>query len=502
MAFFRSVKISSPTLALTGAFVLTGCMVGPDYERPDLITPDAWHSELKAGLEVSSEGVGPWWESFEDPILDELILRTQRNNLDLRILMARVEAAQAEYGVAGSYLLPSLSADGYSQWFRAEGGEVPVSNLTDDSGRSFKLGGTMNWELDLWGQIRRSMESKEDSLLASIENWRDLLVSVRADVATSYVAYRTLRRIVEIAEVGLVAAEHNFDLTRQSYENGMVTMTEVLSARSLVASLESGLHGYVADAAQELNRISVLVGEAPGSLNELLGEGSQIPVPPASIGVAMPANVVRQRPDVRAAERNLAAAVAGIGVAEADLLPSFSVLGSVGFQSSSAGNLLDWSNRYWSVGPSMSWQLLNWGRVSSQIDLAKAGASERLIIYEKTILGAYRDIEDALVDFSSSELSRRDTEAARNDSLGALVLAEQAYQQGTQNLPVVIETELQLLEQEFSLINAEAQVAFSAVTLYKALGGDWSPVLPSADGPIAVPTNDDSIVSATAGGTS
>ena len=477
-------------------------MVGPDYERPDLVTPDGWHSELKAGLEASSEGVGAWWESFEDPILDELILRTQRNNLDLRILMTRVDAARAEYGVAGSFLLPSLDGDGYAQWFRAEGGEVPIPNLSDDTGRSFKLGGSMTWELDLWGQIRRSMESKEDSLLASIENWRDLLVSVRAEVATSYVAYRTLRKIVEIAEVGLVAAEHNFDLSRQSYDNGMSTMTDVLTARSLVASLESGLHGYVADAAQELNRISVLVGESPGSLNELLGEGSHIPVPPASIGVALPANVIRQRPDVRAAERNLAASVAEIGVAEADLLPSFTLLGSVGLQSSSAGSLFDWSNRYWSVGPSMNWQLLNWGRVSSQIDLAKAGAGERLAIYEKTVLGAYRDIEDALVDFSSSELSRRDTEAARNDSLGALVLAEQAYQQGTQNLPVVIETELQLLEQEFSLINAEAQVALSAVTLYKALGGDWSPVLPSADGPIAVPTNDDSIVSATAGGTS
>ena len=150
----------------------------------------------------------------------------------------------------------------------------------------------------------------------------------------------------------------------------------------------------------------------------------------------------------------------------------------------------------------MNWQLLNWGRVSSQIDLAKAEAAESLALYEKAVLGAYRDIEDALVDFSSSELSRRDTEAARNDSLGALVLAEQAYDRGTQNLTLVIETELQLLEQEFSLINAEAQVALTAVTLYKALGGDWSPVLPSADGPVAVPTNDESIVSATAGGTS
>ena len=479
-------------------------MVGPDYERPDLITPDAWHSDLKAGLEASSEGVGLWWESFEDPILDELILRTQRNNLDLRILMTRIEAARAEYGVAGSYLLPTVNGDGYAQWFRAEGGEVPIPNLTDEgTDKSFKLGASMTWELDLWGQIRRSMESKENTLLASIENWRDLLVTVRAEVATSYVAYRTLRKIVEVAEVGLVAAEHNFDLASQSYDNGMATMTDVLTARSLVASLESGLHGYVADATQELNRISVLVGETPGSLKQVIGEAGRIPVPPASIGVAMPANVVRQRPDVRAAERRLAAAVAGIGVAEADLLPSFTLLGSVGLQSPTAGSLFDWSNRYWSVGPSLNWQLLNWGRVSSQIDLAKAGR-ERAVSSptRKAILGAYRDIEDALVDFSSSELSRRDTEAARNDSLGALVLAEQAYQQGTQNLPVVIETELQLLQQEFSLINAEAQVALSAVTLYKALGGDWTPVLPSADGPVAVPTTDESLVSATAGGTS
>tara|TARA_B100001059_G_scaffold216866_1_gene235620 strand:+ start:546 stop:1979 length:1434 start_codon:yes stop_codon:yes gene_type:complete len=477
-------------------------MVGPDYERPDLISPDAWHNDLKAGLEASSEGVGTWWESFEDPILDELILRTQQNNLDLRILMTRVEVARADFGIAGSFLLPTINGDGYAQWFRADGGEIPGVTVDGDSGQGFKLGSSMTWELDLWGKIRRAMESKENSLLASIENWRDLLVTVRAEVATSYVSYRTLRKTLEITEVGLVAAEHNFDLVRQSYDNGTATMTDVLSARSLVASLESRLHGYVADATQELNRISVLVGETPGALHDLLGDSGQIPVPPATIGVAMPAEVIRQRPDVRAAERNLAAAVAGIGVAEADLLPAFSLVGTVGLQSSDAGNLFNWSNRYWSIGPSMNWQLLNWGRVSSQIDIAKAGASEGLISYEKTVLNAYRDIEDALVDFSSSELSRRDTEAARNDSLGALVLAEQAYHQGTQNLPLVIETELQLLEQEFSLINAEAQVALAAVTLYKALGGDWSPVLPSADGPVAVPTNDESIVSATAGGTS
>ena len=491
------------TLSVFAVTWLHGCMVGPDYEKPDFVTPDAWHSQLVEGLKHSEQRTGAWWKEFNDPTLDLLIERAQTNNLDLRTLMTRVDYAQAEYGVQGSYLLPSVGSNGYAIWYRADQGIAPVAGVFDPTGKAFDFDLNFSWEIDVWGRVRRQVQAAEQSLLATIENWRDLLVTVRASVANSYILYRTYRRTVELLEIAAAAAELEVDLNTQAYENGTQDLSLVLSNSATLNTIQASIYDWDSRAQTELNRISVLLGEAPGDIEELVGMSGNIPVPPSSIGVGMPAEIIRQRPDVRSAERSLASAVATLGVTEAELLPQFMLNGAMGFQSDGTVSLMNWANRSWNIGPSFSWNLFNWGRVQDQIDAQKANVQERLLIYETTILSAYEDVENALVNFAKYELARRSFERARDDSMQSLMLASMSFENGVKDVQSVVTAELQFIEQEFELIQQESGVAQGAVALYKATGGDWSPVLPSADGPVPIKSKaSQSVADANSGGTS
>ncbi|MAJ47950.1 MAG: hypothetical protein CBC35_11905 [Planctomycetes bacterium TMED75] len=491
------------TLSTLLAVSLHGCMVGPDYTKPDLVTNDSWHSSLVAGLEKDKDGPGLWWKEFNDPILDTLIERAQTNNLDLRTMMTRVEFARAEYGIEESFLLPSVGANGYAVWYRADQGISPVPGVFNPTGDAYELDLAFSWEIDVWGRVRRQAQAAQQNFYAQIENWRDFLITVRAGVADSYISYRTYRRTVELHELAVAAAELGLDLSTQAYENGALDLRVVLDNSSTLNTLQAAVYEWEARAQNELNQISVLLGETPGQIAELIGPGGKIPIPPSTIGVAVPAEVIRQRPDVRAAERMLASAVATLGVAEAELLPTFTLTGSLGYQSDGTTSLLTWANRAWNIGPSFSWSLLNWGRVQNQISAQKAVVQTELLGYESTVLKAYQEVENALVNFASSELSRRNIQRARDDSLESLMLSSSAYESGVEDVQSVIASELQFIQMEFELIEQESAVAMGAVSIYKSTGGDWSPVMPSADGPVPIKSKaSQSVVDANSGGTS
>lgn len=485
---FRRI-LPTCVFGVSAVLCIDGCMVGPDYERPDLVKPDAWHADLVEGIEVSEEGPGQWWASFNDPVLVELIERTDRNNLDLRTMFARIDAARANYGIAASDLFPQVGAEGKAEWYRADGGTSPVDGVFDPSGELYRVGLDLGWELDIWGRVRRTMQASEQDLLAAIENWRDMLITVRAEVASTYINYRIYRARVELIKLAIEAARISLELYEQEYAVGTSALSDVLQMRSQLRTIEADLPPTQAAATQSLNQLSVLVGEAPGYLTDLINDDGTIPVPAAELAVGVPADVIRQRPDVRSAERSLASAVAEIGATEALLFPQFSLTGVVGFSTSTASELFVWSNRNWSIGPSFSWSILNWNQIGSQIEFQQALAQEALVSYESAVLSAYEDMENALVGYASTELARRDTEAARDDSLDALILAEGAYEAGTVDLESIIQLELQFLDSEYTFLTYQGQAALAAVSLYKAAGGDWSPIVPSADGPIAVPAS-------------
>ena len=482
---------------------LHGCMVGPDYTRPDLVSPDQWHSELVEGIKQSEEGAGAWWSKFDDPILDTLIVRAQTNNLDLRTMMTRVDYARALFGVEESYLLPTVDLDGYSIWYRADQGISPIPGVFDPTGKAYEIGFDLSWEIDLWGRVRREVQAAEETLLSSIEDWRDLLVTVRSTVANSYIRYRTYRRTVELFEIAVAAAELAVDLSTEAYESGTQDLQVVLDNNTTLDTLQAAVYDWEAQSQNELNQISVLLGETPGSIEQLVGLSGKIPVPPSTIGIAVPAEVIRQRPDVRAAERSLASAVASLGVAEAELLPQFTLTGSVGFQADGSSPLLSWANRSWNIGPSVNWSLLNWGRVQNQIAAQKANVQQQLLVYEAAILGAYEDVENALVSFAAAELARRSFQRARDNSMQSLMLTSLAFESGVDNVQSVIGAELDFIESEFQLIEQESGVAQGAVALYKSTGGDWTPVMPTADGPVPINTKaSKEVADASSGGTS
>lgn len=479
-------------------------MVGPDYQPPDVSTPDVWHATLMDDMKVSDDGVGAWWEDFDDPILVELISRTDRNNLDLRMMVARIDAARAAYGIAGSALFPQIDGNGQVIWTRGNDDFAPDNGDFSDfsqtsTNENLSTGLQMSWELDLWGRVRRTMNAREYDVLASVENWRDMLVTIRAEVASAYIDYRSDRARAELLELAIAASKIAVQIVEEEYAAGTIALSDVLSTRFELRTFESQLPPIEAAATAALNQLSILLGEAPGELEALVGDAGAIPVPPAEIAVAMPANVIRQRPDIRAAERNLAAAVETIGATEALLLPQFTLNGGIGFQSSSAGDLFTLSTRYWTVGPAFNWSLLNWGAIRNQIRQQNALTQEALLKYQSTVLGAFQDVENSLVGFASSELARRDSAAARDDNLQALVLAMQAYDAGTVDLTSVVQIELQYLNAENALISLEGQVAQSAVTLYKSMGGDWAPVVPGDDGPQPVAPAANSVATADGG---
>lgn len=495
MAYLRGFHSACIVGALIAA-VLSGCMVGPDYERPEMVNPDSWHTKLMDDMKLTKDGAGRWWESFNDPVLVELINRTERNNLDLRTMIARIEKARAEYGIAGSYLWPQIDANGRAVWYRADGGVSPVPGVFDPTGETYSTTLDMTWEIDLWGRIRRMTQSAEMDMLAAIENWRDALVTIRAEVASTYIDYRTSRAQADLLQLAVIAAQIAVQLSEEEYHAGTAPLTDLLYARSQLLNFQAQLPEFESSAARSLNQLSVLMGEAPGYLGELVDDAGEIPVPSSEIAVGIPADVIRQRPDIRAAERQLAAEVATIGATEAQLFPQLTLMGGVGFESSQASQLFVWSNRNWSIGPSFSWSLLNWGRIGAQIDAQKATTQEALISYQGAVLGAYQEVENALVNFASYEVGRQNTAASRDDTLQTLVLELQAYEVGTVDMSSVVQIELDYLDSESSLLNFQGQVAQAAVSIYKATGGDWSPVLPGENGPIPIPKDTKAVASA------
>jgi multidrug efflux system outer membrane protein len=479
---------------------LEGCMIGPDFQQPEMIKPDAWHAKLVGDMEISQDGPGRWWETFNDPVLVELIDRTSRNNLDLRTMVARIDASRAAYGIAAANLFPMVDGTGQAVWYRGDHGVSPVAGVYSPSGDSYALGLQFGWEIDLWGRVRRMTQAQEMSLAASVENWRDMLVTVRAEVASSYISYRMYRARAGLNELAIAAAKIAVEIAEDEYAAGTTPLSSVLSARSQLSIFEAQLPPTEAVAIQSLNQLSILLGETPGSLESLVDQERDIPVPSTDIAVAMPAEVIRQRPDIRSAERRLASEVALIGATEALLLPQFTLTGGIGYQSVGQSSLLEWSNRTWSIGPSMSWSLLNWGQVGNQIRQQQAITDEALIDYQSTILGAFQEVENALVGFASSEVSRQDTASSRDDTLHSLVLTLQSYEAGTIDMVDLVQVELQYLDAEYSLLDLEGQVAQAAVTLYKAMGGDWAPVVPGDDGPMPVNEPDEKSVAVSDGG--
>jgi NodT family efflux transporter outer membrane factor (OMF) lipoprotein len=452
-----------------GPLVLSACAVGPDYSPPAHQLPQAWNS-LPSDVASGNAALGAWWEGFRDATLSALIRRAIEGNLDLRVATSRVAEARALYRVDASALYPSVDLDGQVSYQRQSengilpGGEAKTLHSVDVSA---------SWEVDLFGRVRRAVEARGASAQASEEDRRNVLVSICAEVARSYVIVRTLQARLAVARANLESQGRVVDLTRARREGGIASSLDVAQAESVYANTQTTVPPLQALLEQELNRLSVLLGKDPRTLWEELSAPAPIPGLPANLAVDLPVDLVRQRPDVRRAERELAAQTALIGVAAGDLYPRFTLFGSFGFAATDAAVLFNGASRMYSVGPSVNWNIFAAGRIRALIKVQEARADQALGLYEAAVLRGLEEVEDALVSFDQLRKERQATaEAVRAASL-ALDFSTALYKDGLADFQNVLDAQRVVLQFQDALTRIDGAVVQSLIQLYRALGGGW-----------------------------
>ena len=459
--------------------ILAGCAaVGPDYVPVAPTAPSKWQTDLEDGLNealLNPETLAQWWTTIKDPQLSSLEQRAVKGSLDLQEARARIREARALRGISQAQLFPTVDSAGSITKSHSS-----ASTGTGTTATLYAAGFDAGWELDIFGGVRRAVEAAQADLEASQEQLRDVLVSLLAETALNYLEVRTFQARLAVTEKNIRAQQETYELNHSRYQAGIISELPVKQAlynlersRSQIPTLQAGL-------AAAKNRLAVLLGESPGVLDDELNEEKPIPVPPVSVAVGVPAETLRHRPDIRRAERNLAAQTARIGVATADLYPKFRLFGSIGLESLSDDVFLDYSNRTWRFGPSASWNIFDAGAIRQNIEVQTARQEQALIQYESTVLRALEEVEDVLVAYAKVRRRReylvRATEAARQADL----LAKDQFSAGLVDFSNVLITQLALLSLEDDLAQSEGAATSTLVRLYKALGGGWKSLEPDS----------------------
>lgn len=466
-------SLAIPALALALALSLAGCLVGPDYQAPQPSLPGQW-----AGLKGGQEGnpaaatgqpsaLAAWWRQLKDPLLDSLIDQALKANLDLASAQARLRQARAGRAVALGGLLPQAEASGGYQLTHKAG----VSKDSHDD--LFQAGLDAAWELDLFGGRRRALEAAEAGVTAAQEGIYATQVSLCAEVALDYVQLRGYQRQIAIARANLEAQERTAEITRKRWRAGFASALDVANAEANVFSTQSAIPVFESQARQSVYALGVLLGQPPDQLLERLTPPGSLPAIPAQIPVGLPSDLLRQRPDIRQAEANLHSLTAQVGVATADLFPKFSLTGSLGWSSNLLSNMWNDSNRSFALGPAGSWSIFNGGALVANVRLQEALRDQAFIAYQKTVLTALQDVENALVAFAKEQQHRQALSQAVEANRRAVNLSVRLYSEGQTDFLNVATAQRSLYASEDALVQSERSIATDLIALYKALGGGW-----------------------------
>ncbi|MBN2808524.1 MAG: efflux transporter outer membrane subunit [Deltaproteobacteria bacterium] len=459
--------------ALVIGLLLSGCLaVGPDYVRVEAKAPKTWHTTLQGGLNdhrLTPEALSQWWQVLGDPQLESLEKRAVAGNLELKIARARIREARALRGVSQAELFPKLNATGSISDQRSS-----ENNGLGHESKLYAAGFDAGWELDIFGGRRRALEAAHAEVASSEEDLHDVLVSLLAEVGLNYVEARTFQARLTAARNNIAVQQETYELNLSLHNAGLIdalaleqSLYNLEHSRSQIPGLQTGL-----EAAK--NRLAVLLGKNPGEVHPELAEEKAIPAIPLSLAVGIPAETLRHRPDIRRAERNLAAASARIGVATADLYPKFTLSGSIGLESISAGKLWQWASRSWNIGPSFSWNIFDAGAIRQNIQVQNARQEQALINYENTVLQALEEVENALVAYAKEQQRREALTQATASAQRADLLARDQYQAGLVDFSNVLEAQRSLLLFRDELAQSNGMVTTNLIRLYKALGGGWT----------------------------
>lgn len=467
---FQSRYLVLQFLLWSWAFSLVACSpVGPDYQSPQTALPQQWENGADRLRFTQSSHLQQWWHLFTDPHLDTLINQAIQANPDLAIAETRIREARALSRISGADLLPSIDgASGYTHSRKSE--HIPSGGTRQDL---FQLNFDAAWELDIFGGNRRQQEAAEATLAATVENYRDVLVSLTAEVARQYIELRAAQQRLILAQKNIHLQEQTLNLTRERLTTGIGNQLEVAQAQTQLSLLQAQVPPLESTRTQARHQLAVLLGMQPQQLGKDLLEIAPLPQTPARLPALLPSALLQQRPDLRSAERQLAAANAAVGVATADLFPHFSLSALIGLQSTDLNQLITSGSRYWSLGPAIQWSLFDGGRTRAALDAKEAQLDRARLTYQKTVLTALADVEDVLVAIQQEQAAKERFTEAVNSSRQAADLAKHQYTAGLNTFLNVLLATATLAQSEDKLVQSDQRLILATVALYKAMGGGW-----------------------------
>ena len=455
---------------------LLGCKVGPNYQRPT--APKLQREYLTSGTEnaQSIDDLGYWWSYFNDPVLNGLIASSCRQNLDLYEAYFRIMEARAQVLVVRGGLFPQVNSDDSYDYKRTSVNAnqfVSAGNLGDGFDL-YSVGFDSNWELDIFGRIRRSIESAVADLESHIEARRNVKVTMLADVASSYTNIRVLQKRIAIAENNLQLQRQTLEMVQHRLDAGLVRPLDKAQAESNVYTTAASIPVLRQDLQTEFNRLSILLGETPSEQLIRFVAAGEIPQSPQWMAAGVPGQLLWRRPDVRQREREVASASARIGVAVADKYPVFSLRGDVAFDTRQLATLFATDSLTYSIGPSVRWNLLNFGRVRGNIQVHQARYQQAVVRYRQAILLAVEEVENGLVAYEQERQRVGHLRQAVRATTRTVDLSRSEYGSGLISFQTVLDSQRQRLTTEEQLASSEGNVVLNLIRTYKALGGGWN----------------------------
>jgi NodT family efflux transporter outer membrane factor (OMF) lipoprotein len=471
-ALLSLALLTSGCTSLT-EFVHNGFKVGPNYKRPPAPLAPAWIDAANSRVKSVPADYSAWWTVFGDPVLNDLVRTAYAQNVNLRVAGTRVLEARAQRAIAVGTLFPQKqTATGAFTHTQASGNiaNVPPQRFFDDWATAFNA----SWEIDFWGRIRRTIESTEDVVESSVDDYDNLMVTLIGDVATAYVQYRIFEQEIVYTQENIRIQRASLQIATSRWKAGQINQLGVAQASSLLEQLEATIPVLETGLRQANNQLCVLLGIPPTELAARLGPRDPlVPRSPPEVVVGIPADLIRRRPDLRSAERLIAAQNAQIGVAETDWYPSFFINGTIGYEAKDLSKLFSSRSFTGQIGPSFQWNILNYGRILNNVRQQDFKTQELVGVYQQNVLAAAQEVENGIVSFLNSQREARSLAASAKDAALALKLATDNFRAGTIDYTPVFVAEQFLVQQQNAYAQAQGDIALGLIRVYVALGGGW-----------------------------
>jgi NodT family efflux transporter outer membrane factor (OMF) lipoprotein len=473
LAATRSSISLGPRVLIALVAIASGCMVGPNYHAPAAATPAHWRDTTAPQIKGVPPDHDDWWTVFGDPILDRLVHTAYSQNLTLRNAGLRVIEARAQLGIGVGQFFPQVqeATGGYMRGVSSANSPASVGQFYFND---WRVGGDAAWELDVWGRFRRGIESDDASLYASVMDYDDALTTLVSDVATAYVSLRSNDEQLALAHSNVTIEEDALKIATARFDAGGASELDVAQAKSVLANTNALIPQLELARRQAENRLCTLLGMPVGELDEILGPPGVIPGAPPEVAVGIPADLLRRRPDIRAAEARAAAQCAQIGVATSDLLPHFSLTGSIGYESTKFNNLLNTSSLVGAGGPGVRWDILNYGRIINNVRVQDARFEELIATYQQTVLAAGEEADNFIAQFIKSQEAMKYFAQSVTATQRSFDLSLAQYRAGGASFLNVLNASATLVQEQVQYVQSHAAVADGLISLERALGGGWS----------------------------